>query len=74
MHRIDDAKDALRFLLDFAPAAPREVTSQAVLATMEDGSLIYTTLIQVAIAMNTSTEAPFSRMPRSVHSGSATTR
>ena len=41
-HRIDDAKDALRFLLDFAPAAPREVTSQAVFATMEDGSAVVT--------------------------------
>jgi FAD/FMN-containing dehydrogenase len=39
-HRIEDAKDALRFLLDFAPAAPREVTSQAVLATMADGSAV----------------------------------
>ncbi len=41
-HRIDDAKGALRFLLDFAPAAPREVTSQAVFATMEDGSAVVT--------------------------------
>jgi tetratricopeptide (TPR) repeat protein len=38
--RIDDAKDALRFLMDFAPSAPREVTSQALFATMEDGSAI----------------------------------
>ncbi len=39
-HRIDDATKALRFLLDFAPAAPREVTSGAVFATMEDGSAV----------------------------------
>ncbi len=39
-HRIEDAKEALRFLLDFAPAAPREVTSGAVFATMEDGSAV----------------------------------
>jgi FAD/FMN-containing dehydrogenase len=39
-HRLDDAKDALRFLMDFAPSAPREVTSQALFATMEDGSAV----------------------------------
>jgi hypothetical protein len=39
-HQIDDAKDVLRFLLDFAPGAPREVTSQAVFATMEDGAAV----------------------------------
>jgi hypothetical protein len=37
-------------------------------------SWIDTTLIQAAIAKNTPTEATFSRMPRSAHSGSATTR
>lgn len=39
-HRLENARDALRFFMDFAPAAPREVTSQALLATMEDGTAI----------------------------------
>ena len=39
-HRLENAKEAIRFLMDFAPAAPREVTSQALFATMDDGTAI----------------------------------
>lgn len=39
-HKLHDAKEAIRFLMDFAPAAPREVTSQALFATMDDGTAI----------------------------------
>ena len=36
-HHLSDSKGALRFLMDFAPSAPREVASKAVFATAEDG-------------------------------------
>ena len=39
-HRFEDARKALRFLFDFAPEAPREVTSGAVFSKMEDGSAV----------------------------------
>jgi hypothetical protein len=39
-HRLDDAREALGFLMEFAPSTPREVTSQAILATMPDGTAI----------------------------------
>lgn len=39
-HSIEHAKEALRFLRDFAPAAPREVTSGAAFATADDGSAV----------------------------------
>jgi FAD/FMN-containing dehydrogenase len=37
-HPIDEAREALAFLMEFAPSAPREVTSSAVLSTLEDGT------------------------------------
>lgn len=39
-HPIEDAKEALRFFRDFAPTAPREVTSGAAFATTDDGSAV----------------------------------
>jgi hypothetical protein len=39
-HRLDSAKDALNHFMEFATSAPREVTSQAAFAKMEDGTAV----------------------------------
>ena len=39
-HRLDNAKEALRYFMEFATSAPREVTSQAAFAKMDDGTAV----------------------------------
>jgi FAD/FMN-containing dehydrogenase len=39
-HRLDNSRDALKHFMDFATSAPREVTSQAAFAKMEDGTAV----------------------------------
>jgi hypothetical protein len=39
-HRLDSARDALKEFMEFATSAPREVTSQAAFAKMEDGTAV----------------------------------
>ena len=39
-HRLDSAKDALNYFMEFATSAPREVTSQAAFARTEDGTAV----------------------------------
>lgn len=39
-HRLDDARDALKHFMEFATSAPREVTSQAAFAKMENGTAV----------------------------------
>ena len=60
-HRLDSAKEALEFFMEFATSAPREVTSQAAFAKLDDGTAIVN-LGAVHIAPLDAAEATLSRL------------